>query len=45
MEKIIRRTSSSQKNLKRSLKEMKLIRKGILPKETWGDLKNELNKE
>lgn len=36
---------SPKKSLEQSLKEMKLMRKGKLPKTTWDDFRKNMNKE
>jgi len=45
MDVAMKRPCSPNKSLEKSIKEMKLIRKGKLPKKTWNDLKTELEKE
>jgi len=41
----IKRPCSPNESMKKSIKEMELIRKGILPKKTWKNLKNELEND
>lgn len=37
-------TRDIKQNFEKSLKEMQLIRKGILPKKSWKELKEQLSK-
>jgi len=43
--KMKKRYCTPSESLEQSLKEMKLIREGKIPKKSWNDLKEELKKE